>query len=534
MHLLHFSGENPLKTRHILEGVGAALLLLLTYIWPCVEPFHIALYHHRLPASNLVGGLLVDLLALSLLAIWAQFAIDYLPAPAKKILDVLFVALVLWRIVDVAIQVQANEQIIADWERARMLSFIGLFLLLGALAHFLVRRTELFLRAVHLLIASFALCALWVVPELVFVTIAHGPNESSTYRRISLQHRAPNKRIVWILFDELSYDQTFDHPNPEIQLPNLDRFRDESVSFTNLQPAGYYTDRIIPSLLLGRRIDRIRGTLQGDLWYLDESENRWVPYDPDATLFGLAKLNGWNSGVDGWFNPYCRILGSVLNVCYWEPQNAPPLPMEKYGASEEKSVLSNAVILPKVYFSKLTSESLVSPIELTKDRLQQYVNVMARTKMLIDDNQVQFVFLHLPIPHPPGIYDRNRHALRSGGSYLDNLVLTDDTLGTLLKEIDTTPLAGETTVIISSDHSWRIPLWRPGLDWRSEEESASGARFDERPVLLIHFPGETAKKEIDTALPEMVEHDMIADMLRGRMDSPTDLTVFFKQAGHGK
>jgi len=32
------------------------------------------------------------------------------------------------------------------------------------------------------------------------------------------------------------------------------------------------------------------------------------------------------------------------------------------------------------------------------------------------------------LPHPPGIYDREHHMLRSGGSYLDNLVLADDTL----------------------------------------------------------------------------------------------------------
>jgi membrane-anchored protein YejM (alkaline phosphatase superfamily) len=156
---------------------------------------------------------------------------------------------------------------------------------------------------------------------------------------------------------------------------------------------------------------------------------------------------------------------------------------------------------------------------------------MGRTHALIENNQIRFVFLHLPVPHPPGIYDRQRHLLRSGGTYLDNMALADDSLGELLQEIDATPSASQTTVIVSSDHSWRIPAWRHARFWSAEEERASGGRFDERPVLLIHFPGQKSGNDTHAALPEMLEHDMIADMLRGRIDNPEDLSVFLSQHG---
>jgi membrane-anchored protein YejM (alkaline phosphatase superfamily) len=156
---------------------------------------------------------------------------------------------------------------------------------------------------------------------------------------------------------------------------------------------------------------------------------------------------------------------------------------------------------------------------------------MGRAHALIENGQIRFVFLHLPIPHPPGIYDRQRHMLRPGGTYLDNLVLADDSLGALLQEIDATPSAGQTTVIVSSDHSWRIPMWRHSTDWSGEEERASGGRFDERPVLLIHFPGQKSGNDMNAALPEMLEHDMIADMLRGRINNPADLSAFLPQHG---
>ena len=222
-------------------------------------------------------------------------------------------------------------------------------------------------------------------------------------------------------------------------------------------------------------------------------------------------------------NPYCRTLAPVLNVCSWEPSEF--LLMEAYGASEEKSVLANAAVLPYAVLARLTN-----PKAFPGDfAIQGYRNVMGRTHALIENNQVRFVFLHLPVPHPPGIYDRQRHLLRSGGTYLDNMVLADDSLGELLQEIDATPSASQTTVILSSDHSWRISLYRHARFWSAEEERASGGRFDERPVFLIHFPGQKSGNEIHAVLPEMLEHDIIADMLRGRINHPEDLSVFLSQ-----
>ena len=152
--------------------------------------------------------------------------------------------------------------------------------------------------------------------------------------------------------------------------------------------------------------------------------------------------------------------------------------------------------------------------------------MMARTHALIENDQVRFVFLHLPVPHPPGIYDRKRHMLRSGGTYLDNLVLADGTLGLLLQEIYVAPSGSNTTVIVSSDHSWRIPLWRPAEGWSAEEGRASGGLFDDRPVFLIHFPGQNLSNNVNSALPELLEHDIIAGMLLGRISNPEDLAAF--------
>jgi hypothetical protein len=109
-------------------------------------------------------------------------------------------------------------------------------------------------------------------------------------------------------------------------------------------------------------------------------------------------------------------------------------------------------------------------------------------------------------------------------------VLADDTLGALLQEIDATPSASQTTLIVSSDHSWCVPLWRYDA-FGGEVERASGGRFDQRPVLLIHIPGQKSGNDINAVLPELVEHDMIADMLHGWMNNPEDLSDVLLQHG---
>ena len=514
-----------MKIRTALEGIGAALLLVpfLAYI----APDHLGLYHHSLPVTNLIGGVVVDIVGVAILASGFLLVIQYHPRVVERILSSLFAGFMLWRIADLAIQLLSGVEYDLFWQgHLRKQSCIAILLLSGILACILPRIAKPAVRTVRFGIAALAFSALWIVPQLLYIALARPAAESTT----ALHLPAPtvnvsNRRIIWILFDELSYDQAFDHQAAGMKLPNFGRLRTDSVSFSDLRPTGFYTERIIPALFLGRHIEQIRSTVTGDLWYKDKDESRWLAYDQNATLFALAQQNGWSTGVDGFYNPYCHILAPMLNACSWEPSI--DLPMESLGAAETKSALANAAVLPNVYLAKLTNRSTVPE----DAHIVEYRIVMARTHALIENEQVRFVFLHLPVPHPPGIYDREQHKLRPSGTYLDNLVLADDTLGTLLKEVDATPSASRTTVIVSSDHSWRIPIWISAPGWGAEEERVSGGRFDDRPVLLIHFPGQNSGNEVNSALSELLEHDIIAEMLSGKINNSADLASFLSEHG---
>jgi hypothetical protein len=136
--------------------------------------------------------------------------------------------------------------------------------------------------------------------------------------------------------------------------PNFEKLQSKSFSFGNLEPIGLYTERFIPSLLSGRPIDQIRSGEEGTLSYWDQVHHQWVAFDPKESLFGLAKSSGWNPGVAGWYNPYCRIFQSVLASCKWRPGVFVELPIEMLGASPKESAVANALIVPRICFARFS------------------------------------------------------------------------------------------------------------------------------------------------------------------------------------
>ena len=531
-----------MKARRLLEAAGAALLFMMPHFSDFLIPGHLALYHHKFPLNHLIGGLLLDLLGFFLLgAVLLALVARLRPFP-RRVAAAFLAGACIWRLAGnvftwVVLQSQGQDAsltgihhlfspswIVLNWGRYTYPILVTTVMLLAAFAWVRPATTLPVVRTVRLGLGAFAFCLLWVIPQIVYVGFGVRGVPSFDHSSVQAQSSPSTKRIVWILFDELSYDLLFEHPPRGEQFANFQRLHSESTSFGNIEPVGFFTDRIIPSLLANRRIDEINSTMDGKLLNLDPSGNQWVAYDPKETLFRQAQSDGWNPGVAGWYNPYCRIFFAELTACSWKADQALD-PFELMGASEDQSVLSNSMVLPRAYYAALSSSTSTAKADRAQHILD-YRSVTQRAQDLIQEGQIHFLFLHLPVPHPPGIYDRDAHRFREGGNYLDNLMLADDTLGVLMRQIEHTPWADSTTVIVSSDHSWRIPIWRNYPDWTPEEERVSHGKFDPRPVFLVHFPGQKSSQEISTKTQELEEHDIIESMLRGSIENPQDLGAF--------
>lgn len=373
-------------------------------------------------------------------------------------------------------------------------------------------------------LALFGCCIFWILPQLAYTAIHTRLPAVTSFNRAPAQADPSSPRVIWILMDELSYDQVFDHRQPDLELPHFDQLRRDSVTFSNVQPEGYYTERILPALFLGRRIDNIRSSFERDLYVHDAKTSQWRPFRQDASVFGEAKRLGWTTGVAGWYNPYCQILQSVLDTCYWQSIISFPV-----GISGEKHGLADVMFQPldgplSHFKISASAEDLA-----VMGHAQEYKDISAAADSLIENASIRFLFIHLPVPHPPGIYNRETHTLGVKGTYLDNLVLADKTLGQLLGLIQRTTAASRTTFIISSDHSWRVDMWRVDPSWTLEEQRASKGRFDRRPVLMIHFPGCDSSELRSEPFPELGINGMLQAMLKDKLSSQTDMNRWLMQ-----
>jgi hypothetical protein len=510
-----------MKVRLFFEGAGLAILALLPAMWVFLLPDHLVAYHNPRPVSTVAGALALDLFIATAVAFLLFALLEHLDRPWISIVWAAVIAWVAVRAINVVIfflNYYDVENVPGRKQKAaiQLVICVAVFLLWWRFRG----KFQACVRTVKMGLALLGCCIVWMLPQMVLFALHVPAPDVSAFIKPELAAAQPSSgRIVWILFDELSYNQLFDHRQPDIQLPNFDRLRNKSVIFANVQPAGSFTDIIIPSLFLGRELDAIRSSFHGDLYVHPKKGRRWELFHANETLFDDARQSGWSTGIAGWYNPYCRILSSVLDWCYWDAIN----PYE-HGLSDQKSTLANAY----GFFRDLTLSRITGPAAALQFAIsihaQEYNNMLSAATALVRDERVRFAFIHLPVPHPPGMYDRHTHAFSGRGTYLDNLVLADRTLGVLLDEAEKTASASHTTVIVSSDHSWRVGMWRMNsTTWTPEEERATGGEFDPRPVLMVHFPGETSGETISRPFAEIKTRKVVDSMLQEKVRSESDL-----------
>ena len=319
-------------------------------------------------------------------------------------------------------------------------------------------------------------------------------------------------RIVWILFDELSYQQTFGDRYPNLRLPNFDSLLASSTVFTQMRPVANYTELAIPSILLGSSVVRTKYTFHNQLQVVDMGKHLFLPFDATKTPFALAQKVGLTTGVVGWYNPYCSMLAPYLNLCYWTNEEEIPL---IFGLRDG---FWKDVEIPWLHYMK-DAFSLTGRKRLAARRIDTYEDLLHHSNEALENPNLDIIFLHLPLPHPPGFYNRETHQFDPSGnrSYIDNLALADQTLGQFLSFLQQSPRWKDTSVIVCGDHSWRPWFWSPTPSWTMEDRLAShDGSYDARPVLMVHLAGQTTPATVTAPYPLLQVHDILDDLIEGK------------------
>ena len=364
--------------------------------------------------------------------------------------------------------------------------------------------------------AAFAFFALFSVAQLLWVTRwKPPPQQYSAAWALTPQPPREHPLLVWVLFDELSYDQVFEHRSHNLQLPNFDILRSQSTLFSNVQPVAYKTAKVLPSLITGHIVDDFRFDSTSHLLLHYTDQHGWHPLSGNGTLFEDAQKNGWRTAVVGWYNPYCTVYTSAIDNCYWTNSDTLDGPM-----AARYDFWHNTLSPLKQLGLRTLSPAKADRDFCTYDVQQHYqshIDVEQHAFQLLHTDQADFIFLHLAIPHSPNIWSRinDDYTQSCDSSYLDNLALADREMGRILTTLQSSPRWKDTTLIVQGDHSWRVGLWNTLPAWTEEDDAASHEVFDPRPALLIHQRGQTQPQTNATAWPLIQLHAVLDQVLHG-------------------
>jgi hypothetical protein len=286
--------EHPVVT-----SFGANTIVVLTLLAPLVSPLHHELYHFHGPTSALIVPVL-----LNFAAVWIVLALLLAGASRLRWLDIC-----LWCTLGGFLPWMLMQDCfsLAFGSMSRPANAVFPVLLLIAVAILLAMRS----RAVTLLRKGrqFARVMLGFAALSGALIVAQILWSGWQSRRLDtpkpLHHEmaaasTSHGRILWIVLDELSYRQIYEHRYPGLKLPAFDRLASVATIFTRTVPAGYWTDVVLPSLMTGQPLDRMGAPAAGfPLLIRNASTGAWRPFAARQTVFQDALNAGYGTAVAG-------------------------------------------------------------------------------------------------------------------------------------------------------------------------------------------------------------------------------------------
>jgi hypothetical protein len=339
-------------------------------------------------------------------------------------------------------------------------------------------------------------------------------------------HPSPHRpRILWIVMDELPYQFLFERRPSGLALPAFNALAHTSTVFTNSNPAAFMTEYAMPSYLTGIKVTSLSQQLDGT-FSLHDAGPTAVPFNQHKTIFQDARDAGYSTAVAGWAIPYCRILPDVLDRCYW--LYSEPLANGMSGSAGLASNMAAPFLFAAPHLLPAAAGRwLHLPTNRHRrvdDHIQEYMQLRDASERLLRDPSLEFVLLHLPIPHSPGIYDRTSGSLRyvPNNSFISNLALADRCLAELRAVLEETHQWDDTTILLMGDHGWRSGPFGELHD--------PIALLDHRQAYILKLPRQTTAQIIDAPYNATRTRALLRTLMQQTIKTPADLHAWIQSS----
>jgi len=524
--------QNPAVT-----ALGATTIIFMVWLAPLASSLHQGFFH-------LPGSLLAVMIPLFIgfCAVWLFWSLLLAAGRKYPVLDTyvwgILIVILVRELIEAWNTLKPTDKL---WEEVtplpRWVNFLFLLIVLATLivlpilhrrAPGALRRTKSF-AAVVLAFVAFS-GAFTLVKIALYTWQARNLNAPRPLHQPAVASAPKHPRVIWMLLDELSYRQVYEHRYPGLELPAFDRLAQDSSVFTDARPQGTLTENVVPSLISGISGYDNKAPAAGLPLYLRNSQTKqWQLIDPHQTVFQDVLNAGYSPSVAGWWIPYCRIFPEVLDHCYWTA-NASLVA----GMYSTRSIAWNL----KEFFTQPLLDRAAQfrlihkhPEPSYTDQHVLYEQLVAAADGYLNDPSDDFIYLHMNLPHPQGFYNRHTGQFSTDKTgYIDNLALADIFLGHVRSLLEANGTWDDTTLVVMGDHSWRTNfIWAKTASWSSEEQAASdGDKFDDRPGYIVHLAGQKTPARIDTPYEAIRTRSLMDNLVQGKIVTPEQLAAWVK------
>lgn len=359
-------------------------------------------------------------------------------------------------------------------------------------AGFFTRKRDLLVRAAETVFVVTAPIGALVIAELGWRAIT--TPAVANYRSITTPQNklADGPRVLILVFDELDQRILFEERPAGMHFPQFDRFRAHSIYANHVQQIAPSTLEAIPGMLSGNSFAGYRFSLH-NLLLQKTRDDQFLLWRQTPNLFQDAADHNVPAAISGWYLPYCTAFGTLVAECRSYPTHGMPT----HGDSLLHAVTGQ---LPTA-----------SPTNHSTRMADNYCSIRKDALEFATRRDLRLALVHWPIPHVPGIYDTSSGRVKPmvlrgvQRQYVDNLVLTDRTLGELRQAMEQAGVWESTTVLVTSDHGWR-----------------AAAHPDHRVPFLLKVARQTTPAVFDGVVENTLIHDLALGCLRSEIVTVDD------------
>jgi hypothetical protein len=304
--------------------------------------------------------------------------------------------------------------------------------------------------------------------------------------------RKPDRRVVWIIFDEFDPDYAFGQVSQkQLKLQNFSSLLASSVFAKNSYPPSSDTISSIPSMLTG--VPTTGNAYRGDgKLFIQSQDGAHILFEQKNTIIQHLPAGPASFSILGFYHPYCRIF-----------------PLAKC----------------KTFSLNAESSSIWKP----NDRRQAMRKTTESQRLLLNqfvaDISHQLTYVHLNIPHLEADYATSyfgfSHSSDPTEQYKRNLLLADEMLGEIMHQLNASKSADQPTLlIVSSDHGWRHRI-----NTLQSEEKILG----HRSLMIAKRIGENNALQINERISGVHIGNLALAFLKSELDTHQQISHWYRR-----